>query len=71
MAVIEELVVQNAELAMYFIRQLSKDLGISDARTVNLTQKAYPWTPCRIALVPERYVRIGGRPVYAEYLSFA
>ena len=39
MAVIEELVVQNAELAMYFIRQLSKDLGISDARTVNLTQK--------------------------------
>lgn len=38
MTVITELVEQNTELAMYFIRQLSKDLGISDARTVNLTQ---------------------------------
>ena len=29
----------NAELALFFIRQLSIDLGISDERTVNLTQK--------------------------------
>ncbi len=39
MTVITGLIRENAELAMYFIRQLSKDLGISDERTVNLTQK--------------------------------
>ena len=39
MPVVMELVRANADLAMFFIRQLSKDLGISDARTVNLTQK--------------------------------
>ncbi len=33
------LVAQNNDLAMFFIRQLSIDLGISDERTVNLTQK--------------------------------
>jgi len=33
------LVNQNSELAMFFIRQLSIDLGIADERTVNLTQK--------------------------------
>ena len=30
---------ENNELALFFIRQLSIDLGISDERTVNLTQK--------------------------------
>ena len=30
---------ENAELGLFFIRQLSIDLGISDERTVNLTQK--------------------------------
>lgn len=39
MTVIERLVQTNNELSMFFIRQLSKDLGISDERTVNLTQK--------------------------------
>lgn len=39
MPVIVQLIMENAELAMFFIKQLSKDLGISDERTVNLTQK--------------------------------
>lgn len=39
MPVIVKLIQENAELAMFFIKQLSKDLGISDERTVNLTQK--------------------------------
>ena len=39
MSVIADLLSENAELAMFFIRQLSKDLGVSDERTVNLTQK--------------------------------
>ena len=30
---------QNHELAFYFIKALAKDLGISDSRSVNLTQK--------------------------------
>lgn len=33
------LVLQNNDLAMFFIRQLAIDLGIADERTVNLTQK--------------------------------
>ena len=37
--VMDSLLKQNNELAMYFIRQLSIDLGIADYRTVNLTQK--------------------------------
>ncbi|MBN2660037.1 MAG: Crp/Fnr family transcriptional regulator [Tannerellaceae bacterium] len=39
MKVVTELVVGNSDLAMFFIRQLSVDLGIADERTVNLTQK--------------------------------
>ena len=39
MAIVEELVFENPNLACFFIRQLSKDLGIADERTVNLTQK--------------------------------
>lgn len=39
MPVIMELVKQNNEIALFFIKQLSIDLGISDERTVNLTQK--------------------------------
>lgn len=39
MSVIVTLITQNNELAMFFIRHLSIDLGISDERTVNLTQK--------------------------------
>lgn len=39
MPIIVKLIQENAELAMFFIRQLSIDLGISDERTVNLTQK--------------------------------
>ncbi len=39
MSAIISLVTQNNNLAMFFIRQLSIDLGIADERTVNLTQK--------------------------------
>ena len=39
MTVVESLVRSNTKLAMYLIRQLSVDLGVADARTVNLTQK--------------------------------
>ena len=39
MPVISELIKENTDLAMFFIKQLSIDLGISDERTVNLTQK--------------------------------
>ena len=39
MDIIASLVKQNNNLAVFFIKQLSIDLGIADARTVNLTQK--------------------------------
>ena len=39
MEIVEKLVYGNSNLAMFFIRQLSTDLGIADERTVNLTQK--------------------------------
>ena len=39
MTVVRELIVSNSDLAMFFIRQLSFDLGVADERTVNLTQK--------------------------------
>lgn len=39
MNTIVSLVKHNSEIAMFFIRQLSIDLGVADERTVNLTQK--------------------------------
>ena len=39
MNIITQLVAENNKLAMFFIKLLSIDLGISDERTVNLTQK--------------------------------
>lgn len=39
MSVVTEFVEDNQQLAMFFIHQLSVDLGIADERTVNLTQK--------------------------------
>ena len=39
MTCIVKLLEENAELGLFFIRQLSIDLGISDERTVSLTQK--------------------------------
>lgn len=39
MTVITNFVRQNNNIAMFFIHQLSIDLGIADSRTVNLTQK--------------------------------
>jgi CRP-like cAMP-binding protein len=39
MQAIMQLLRENNDLAMFFIRQLSIDLGVSDERTVNLTQK--------------------------------
>ncbi|MCD8310593.1 MAG: Crp/Fnr family transcriptional regulator [Prevotellaceae bacterium] len=39
MTAIKRLVRENPDLAMFFIKQLSIDLGVADERTVNLTQK--------------------------------
>ena len=39
MTALMTLLTQNNALAMFFIKQLSVDLGIADERTVNLTQK--------------------------------
>ncbi len=39
MSLIEEQIHKNNRLAWFFIKKLSSDLGQSDARTVNLTQK--------------------------------
>lgn len=39
MATIMRLVRENNDLAWFFIKQLSIDLGVADERTVNLTQK--------------------------------
>ena len=39
MTAITTLVSQNNDLAMFFIKQLSIDLGVADERTVSLTQK--------------------------------
>ncbi|MDR2955946.1 MAG: Crp/Fnr family transcriptional regulator [Prevotella sp.] len=39
MKIIESIVVENPKLGMFFIRELSTDLGIADERVVNLTQK--------------------------------
>lgn len=38
MSAITTLVAQNNNLALFFIKQLSIDLGVADERTVNLTQ---------------------------------
>lgn len=39
MNLIERICMANSNLAMYFVRNLATDLGASDERTVNLTQK--------------------------------
>lgn len=39
MKLIENLCLQNAQLSMYFVRNLACDLGHSDERTISLTQK--------------------------------
>jgi len=39
MSIIRSLIILNSKLAMYFIKALSVDLGNSESRTVNLTQK--------------------------------
>lgn len=39
MNLIERICMENPQLAMYFVRNLATDLGTSDERTVNLTQK--------------------------------
>ena len=39
MSVVIQLIRENSNLALFFIKQLSIDLGISDERTVSLTQK--------------------------------
>jgi len=39
MNIIESLILKNTNLGMFFIKELSTDLGIADERVVNLTQK--------------------------------
>lgn len=39
MTLIEQLVSQNSKLALFFIKELSTDLGVADERVVSLTQK--------------------------------
>jgi CRP-like cAMP-binding protein len=39
MSIVCDFIKENSQLAMFFIRQLSTDLGIADERTVSLTQK--------------------------------
>lgn len=39
MQIIEKLVLANAQLGLFFIRELAVDLGIADERVVSLTQK--------------------------------
>ncbi len=39
MPLVEKTMQENNALAMFFVRQLAIDLGVSDKRTVNLTQK--------------------------------
>jgi len=39
MTIVDMLIRANSRLAMFFIRQLSTDLGMADERTVSLTQK--------------------------------
>ena len=39
MKIVTDLLKKNYQLAFFFIKQLSTDLGIADERTVNLTQK--------------------------------
>lgn len=39
MTLVEELIMKNPQLAMFFIHDLSRNLGSSDTKIVNLTQK--------------------------------
>jgi CRP-like cAMP-binding protein len=39
MELVEKICLVNAQLAMYFVRNLATDLGASDERTITLTQK--------------------------------
>lgn len=39
MSLIDQLIRENNDLAVFFIQELAKDLGIADGRTVSLTQK--------------------------------
>ena len=61
MSAITTLVAQNNDLAMFFIRQLSIDLGISDERTVNLTTSNAIRTLSQFAT--ERLITIDGRKI--------
>ena len=56
MPAIMKLIKDNSELALFFIRQLSIDLGISDERTVKSYAKTYSWTIGGISVIFERYL---------------
>ena len=69
MSAITTLVTQNNDLAMFFIKQLSFDLGVADERTVNLTQKHIRG---RLAeSLPQRKLWIGRRWLNSQYIPFA
>ena len=64
MPVISELIKENTDLAMFFIKQLSIDLG-------KLDSKAHSRTSGRVFAVPERYLWSRRRSVYAEHIPLA
>ena len=69
MSAIMTLVTQNNDLAMFFIRQLSIDLGISDERTVSKPDpKTHSRTFSRISDLLERKLWTGRRRLYPKYL---
>ena len=65
------LLTQNNDLAMFFIKQLSVDLGIADERTVNLTQKHIRGRLAESLLFLKEKLWFGGRRLHLEYLSLA
>ena len=71
MTALMTLLTQNNDLAMFFIKQLSVDLGIADERTVNLTQKHIRGRLAESLLFLKETLWFGGRRLHLEYLSLA
>lgn len=69
MSAITTLVTNNNDLAMFFIKQLSIDLGIADERTVNLTQKHIRGRLAESLLFLKERLWTGRRRFYPQYLS--
>ena len=69
MTAVMTLLSQNNELAMFFIRQLSIDLGIADERTVKPHPKTYPRPTGRISHFSQRKLWPGRGWLHIKYLS--